>query len=222
MNVFCQRLSLSMFVIILSGASIFGQASIDEVNPNKSARNKTVDVVITGINTNFGQATSSLENSVWFSQATWTGGYRITPNSVTLNSKTRMVVNITLPPNMPVDYYDLYTINGFDGLLTKYWAFEVIFGVGIPEFKEKYDVNIFPLPIKDNMIVSMTLNEDHLVNIEIFDLQGRSVYVHNYGTMSNGYHELTLNMNQLNLNSGSYILKMNVDENAASWVIPVE
>ncbi|NQY09753.1 MAG: T9SS type A sorting domain-containing protein [Flavobacteriales bacterium] len=69
-------------------------------------------------------------------------------------------------------------------------------------------LNIFPNPISSNSVVSFNLpNEEEEVTIDIYNLLGDKVSSAAYGQLAKGSHQLTLELNNNNLN-GIYFIKV--------------
>ena len=199
-------------VCLLLGGTIFAQQIIS-VTPNQSVRNTTVDVVISGSSTNFGQGTSSIDQSVWFDQATSTAPIVILPNTVTVNSPTTLTANFTFTLSHPAGYYDVNVLNSIDGHLEAFTAFEIIFGVGIDESEEgNFDVNMFPVPASDRLTVALNLKEEHQTSIKIYDLNGKLHFSRNYGSIGPDNGNIEIPFDRYNLSTGTYVVMINLDD----------
>jgi len=87
-------------------------ASLVSVSPSSAKQGQTLTVTITGANTHFNQASSSIS----FSQAS--SSTTINSGTVTRISDTSIQANFTLPFNAAVGNYTLNLSNPFDGNLT--------------------------------------------------------------------------------------------------------
>ena len=84
-----------------------------------------------------------------------------------------------------------------------------ITGAGITENSTDDNVNVsmYPNPVSSQATVSFDLKESCNVSYQVFDLTGRMVMNQNMGRMTEGEHQINLNVE--NLSSGSYILRLN-------------
>jgi hypothetical protein len=90
---------------------------ITSVDTNYSTPNTTLDVVISGLYTNFQSGSST----VWFSQGTNT----IYANSVTVLDSVSLTANITLAPNDPFGFYDVNVSDYVDNTISLPYGFFV-------------------------------------------------------------------------------------------------
>ncbi|TNE54589.1 MAG: T9SS type A sorting domain-containing protein [Bacteroidetes bacterium] len=102
------------------------QPLISGVNPNSANAGQTLDVTITGTDTHFDQGSNT---QVHFS---FQQGSATVVNSVTVNSASELVANISVPANTITGTYDVSTYSEVDGTLTKYQSFHVN-GISPPE-----------------------------------------------------------------------------------------
>ena len=83
--------------------------------------------------------------------------------------------------------------------------------VGIDEKIVFNEMNIYPNPVSDILNISFNLFETSDVNILVYDLLGKIVYEANEGVNNIGSKEFNINLEDIN--SGFYLLKLNVGEN---------
>ena len=104
--------SLILSVIVASG---FYAQSLTGITPSSANQGETLDVTITGENTNFTQGSGT---SVHFSfeQASTT-----IVNSYTVIDDLNLVANITVPSNVSVGTYDVTISNNIDGDIALTW-----------------------------------------------------------------------------------------------------
>ena len=100
--------------------------SILSVSPNTGVAGQTLNVTITGLNTNFIQGSST---SAFFGFAQGSGTVL---NSFTVNSKTLAVANITIPVNTYNGKYNLGVNEYLDGNVTLTNGFTVTGGIAVP------------------------------------------------------------------------------------------
>lgn len=93
--------------------------------------------------------------------------------------------------------------SGFEANYTAY-------PVSTAEIKATYNVNIFPNPFSNNLVVEYDLEEQNKVVLQIFDVLGRKVMEQNLGTRPASSHRETLSTGDLP--TGSYILRLQIGE----------
>lgn len=101
---------------------------------------------------------------------------------------------------------------GFDSYLTQCSTAHSV-GISTPAPKDLYSkiYSAFPNPAVDETTVSFGLGAESTVVFEIYNLLGQKVLTHDAGSLGSGYHMYTLSLS--NLNSGTYFIKMNIDNN---------
>ncbi|MBF0474662.1 MAG: hypothetical protein HQK59_02345 [Deltaproteobacteria bacterium] len=104
--------SMANALLVVSGVDPTTPA-FDSINPNKGLIGDTINVVITGKNTNF-----TASSTVAFS------GGSIVVNSVTANSDTQLTANITIPATAAPRFVDVVVTTGTQ-TLTSLNAFEI-------------------------------------------------------------------------------------------------
>src|ERR1035437_2579061 len=110
----------TFILFLFSLISTFGfSATITSISPAVSEPGKTLTVTITGTNTHFSQASSS----IIFSQ----GSSTIAANSNTVNaiSDTSLQADFTIPANAYTGDYDVSISNGLDGNISLLKGFHV-------------------------------------------------------------------------------------------------
>lgn len=75
----------------------------------------------------------------------------------------------------------------------------------------------FPNPVDDQTSVPVILNKNSDVKIELFDMQGRMISEQNYPGLSAGSHNLTIDANALNLQTGLYAYRVQVVNKGGAW-----
>jgi len=84
--------------------------------------------------------------------------------------------------------------------------------VGIDENIVFDEMNIFPNPVTDNLNISFNLIETSDVSIHVYDLLGKVVFETYEGINHSGLKEYNIGLGDLN--SGFYLLKLNVGEDS--------
>ncbi|MEI6595449.1 MAG: T9SS type A sorting domain-containing protein [Bacteroidota bacterium] len=105
-------------LITLNSAFQVNLPNLSYVTPNYAVRGQTLNVSITGVNTNFTQGSSL---AVTFSQ----GSSTLLVNSVTPITNTTLTANITINPNSLFGMYSLTVNDPLAGSITKGLAFSV-------------------------------------------------------------------------------------------------
>ena len=90
---------------------------ITYVDTNYSSLGTTLDVVISGTNTNFQSGSST----VWFTQ----GSSTIYPNFINVTNSLSLTANITIPSNYPAGFYGVNVYDNIDNTLTLPYGFFV-------------------------------------------------------------------------------------------------
>jgi Secretion system C-terminal sorting domain/PKD domain len=116
------------------------QPSIASVSPNVTKPGETLNVTITGKNTHFKQASSTVYIGYNFNQ----GSSTLLINSTQIINDTSIVINITVPKNISLGYYPIYIQNDIDDQLQAYLN---VFEKCYTYFETNYDVanNTFDL-----------------------------------------------------------------------------
>ena len=92
--------------------------------------------------------------------------------------------------------------------------------VGINEIPTLLDkVNIYPNPTRNLTNLDLTLIENLELEVSIFDISGKVVYQKDYGRMTNGDHNLPIDVSALP--NGFYIMKIQAGEQVLSKKISV-
>lgn len=100
------------------GGGTTNTPKITAVSPATARRGQTLNVTITGSNTNFTQG-SNLTVSLF------NAGSPLAANFAFANTNTSITANFTIPANEPLGLHDLYVISTADGLLTLPASFDI-------------------------------------------------------------------------------------------------
>lgn len=83
----------------------------------------------------------------------------------------------------------------------------------VNEFAEaKFDFNLFPNPMNNELFLEFTLDRKRKVDITIYDLSGKAIVVVPKGELQKGNHRLQVHQKIPRLASGSYVLRMHIDD----------
>ncbi len=107
-----QKKKIILFLLIISCFFSLKSQEITNVNPNEGTKGETLNVTISGLNTHFGQGTSTTQ--VWFQQGS---GTIINSYEVDINSPNNLDAEITIPFYVNTGNYDVFVYNNLDGLL---------------------------------------------------------------------------------------------------------
>jgi len=88
--------------------------------------------------------------------------------------------------------------------------------------QNSFNINIFPNPVSDYTTLDYTLKENTNVQISLFDISGREVSNFAYGEQTAGQHRQTINIQDLHLKSGIYILVLNDGSNTENKKLIVQ
>lgn len=102
-------------------------------------------------------------------------------------------------------------INGQPEVWSDTWSFTVAAnGVSTEDvLKEKYAIKVYPNPMKDEGIVSLTLEQGAEVSVAILDLMGKERLLINQSYLGTGSHVFAIQ--NPNLPTGIYLIRINVD-----------
>lgn len=81
-------------------------------------------------------------------------------------------------------------------------------------------LNVYPNPVNDNAIISLTLSQAQNVTVGVYNILGESVQVINAGQLTTGTHDIALDASRLN--AGVYFVKVNAGNATISKKIVVQ
>ncbi|MCB9361143.1 MAG: T9SS type A sorting domain-containing protein [Flavobacteriales bacterium] len=178
------------------------------VSPDSAYQNQTLNVVITGSSTNFGQGTSTTQ--IWLSQ----GATIIPSNSVFAANNSQLIVNFTIGGNVPTGLYDVNAYNTIDGYFSLIEGFEVL--PIITEINENIEPiavsKVYPNPFKNTLKLEYTLEYSSKVQIIMFDTYGRIISnsITENKQPGNYLHEFKDDI--INLPAGNYFVRLRTDK----------
>ncbi|MDD4149269.1 MAG: T9SS type A sorting domain-containing protein [Bacteroidales bacterium] len=139
--------------------------SLVSINPNSAGAGQTLNVTITGVNTNF-----SAGNGTYVDFGLSQGSSTVVINSIDILSNTSILANITVSSEAYLGYYDVYTYNYVDGYLILSDGFHV--GANDVEFLENDNlISIYPNPATDQVFLSVS--DFRNTTVKIFNTQGQ-------------------------------------------------
>lgn len=92
--------------------------------------------------------------------------------------------------------------------------------VGIDEVVNGASFNMFPNPANGNTNMNFSLDQDHNVTIEVYNVLGEKVYVANQGKMGAGEHTITVNTTSFV--NGVYTVKLTTDNATTSKELVIQ
>ncbi|HEY2725869.1 MAG TPA: T9SS type A sorting domain-containing protein, partial [Parafilimonas sp.] len=75
----------------------------------------------------------------------------------------------------------------------------------------------YPNPFNNNLIVALQLEKEDNVSVELFNVNGRSLYFKDFGKLQQGSHSLTLNPGE-NIFAGTYFIKINYGSKKPDYI----
>lgn len=146
------------------------------VNPGIGHLKETLDVLITGSNTSFTQASQTL---FFFQQAS--SSLEIQVNSLYINNDTSMLANISISKFANRGFYSCVVARDDDTtgsqILFLAESFEVDFALGLPKQKiSETGLSVFPNPAQNQFTIRSVA--EPIEQIELYDLQGRILLSH--------------------------------------------
>jgi hypothetical protein len=144
---------------------------IDSITPNMGKSGQILQVTITGTNTHFAQATSTVVR-FHFSGASATATYPIATNII---SNTTIAADLEIPATTPTGWYDFSVTNEMDGFLLKPAAFYVLKEIGIQGVLQQKGMELFPNPFTDKLILRIPDAQDEPLTIRVYDAAGTLV-----------------------------------------------
>jgi hypothetical protein len=184
-------------LLLLNNSFIINQnnKSISVVNPNSGKQGQTLNVTLTGINTNF---TSGSSTFIFLKQGSETTDLEVI--NTTTNSATEAVISVQISPNCPIGLYDLGYFNPSDGVLIRNNAFNVEMSTGIKELNQ-HQTLLFPNPAKNKLFID---NINGVNSIEICDLTGKIIFSKQFEKETT---KAEINLEEATLGKGIYFVK---------------
>ncbi len=139
--------------------------------PDSAAANTTLDINITGLNTDFSSATNT--DLLWLDK----NGFIIFPVQTSAIQGNFIFSQFTIPANAPNGYYDIHTYDPVDGELVKPNGFYIYNGVsGIADVNaDMMSVQVFPNPSINNINVAVNMESEQWVSISVSDIAGQII-----------------------------------------------
>lgn len=165
---------------------LFSQ-QIQSIFPNTAGQGQSLNVTISGIATNFNQAS----NTVWFSQGSSTVIYSTSANAV---SNTLLNASFSIPNNSLLGNYNVNVFNSANGLMTLNNGFQVIPNASLPQI-----INVNPNSALQGQLLPVTItgqNTNFLqaTNTTAWFEQGSSTVIYPQNLITNSNTQITLFM----------------------------
>ena len=209
--------------------------SLSDILPDSALLGDTLMMILSGINTQFGQGTSTVP--VWFTQGTSTLFY---PNSTTITDDYTIDYNLIVPSNIDTGWVDTYVNSFMDGFLNLANALNIYGGeIGgqITQGPNKTDdtplanVDVYLLDIDNNILLTSTTDLDGMflfsklakgtykISVDVVDLDTTNLPTYTISGSNYNFNEewLSLNGQDLEVASGIY---HGASSSFASYVFP--
>ncbi len=171
--------------------------SITTVAPNNGTQGQTLNVTITGLNTNFSTGSPSF---IFMKQGSSTTSIDVL--NINAVSATQANVQISINLDAPIGLYDVGYYNIDDGALIKANAFTVNeLVIGTPEIN-KATAQIYPNPA--SQVINIASNQT-IEEVAITDITGRLIATKK---PENKQTTIELNIGDLQIPKGIYIVKV--------------
>ena len=146
-------------------------AQIVSASPDSGAANTTLDVNISGLNTNFTSATTT--ESVWLDK----DGFIIYPLQAVAATDLLLTTQFSIPANAPDGWYDIHTLDPIDGELVRHNGFYIYDGVsGLQTVNaDIVALQLFPNPAAEQLILMPDMQCEQWVSLSITDMAGQIV-----------------------------------------------
>jgi len=185
--------------------------SIVSIAQDSAFVGQTLNVVITGNSTSFGQGTSTTQ--VWLSQ----GSTLIPSNSVTVTNTTQMTVNFTIPTvpaAAPTGFYNVNVYESIDNFLTLTNGFKVVSAtVGIAENTDQISAGkAYPNPFSNALQLEYSLIEESLVQITMFDISGKVILEPFSEKYPAGDYKYEFDLRSAEVPAGIYFIRLRINE----------
>jgi len=197
-----KKISIFILVILRMVFEPVLSQQLQSIVPSSGSQGQTLNVTISGINTNFTQATPT----VWFSQGTSTIIYASSNNVV---SNTLLISNFNIPSNALLGNYNVNVFNSVNGFLSINNGFQITPNINIPSI-----INISPNSALQGQILPVTItgqNTNFLqaTNTTAWFEQGSSTIIYPLNLITNSNTQITLFMQiPLNQQTGLYKTKV--------------
>ncbi len=199
------KISLTLLAILLSVNLLFSQ-QITTVSPGTATRGQTLQVSISGQNTFFTQTSTTS----WLTR----GVDAIVPSINSIQSMTQMSSIYSIPSNAGLGYWDMHVMDAVAGEILKLDAILILSSVGVDPrgSSVKESIQLGPNPAVDQFRLKYDLPTKSMVQVQIRDMRGNLLKPLFVGEQAPGTHDLEVNLNELHLPAGIYLVTLQVDD----------
>lgn len=177
-----------------------GSPALIGIGPNFGSPGQNIEVTVTGVNTHFLQASSSLESAIYIDSEA------VEATSITAISATSLIARFTLPQTMSTGAYDFGVYNDIDDVLELKGAFQVVL-TSLNTVQDRSPLSMYPNPVKDDLTIEIT---SELVSASCLDISGKDLGKINFSKLGDGKFRLTLPPGLKG--DGLYLLKIETDK----------
>jgi hypothetical protein len=84
--------------------------------------------------------------------------------------------------------------------------------VGMPESQKINNISVYPNPVSSQLFVHFHISQAENINVSLFDLHGKIIHAVPVRLYPSGEINLTLNLNEFNLETGNYLIEVKAGE----------
>ena len=199
--------SWAIILSLLPFVSLFSQTmTITAVTPDTVVQGQTLQVAVTGQQTDFaqGSTTSWLERD----------GVKIIPTNRSVQNATLINSDYNIPSNAAVGYWDVLVTDWHWGLIGLGNGIFIDAFVGVnhsgPAIRES--ITLYPNPAVDHFQLRYALPNKSQVRILMRDIRGHLIQTLYAGAQAPGEYEFRVDVADLQLPSGIFLACLQVDE----------
>ena len=220
------------FVITTSGRELFRKAdafqivdkrSLTEVTPSEGGRDETLEVEISGQNTNFGPAT---QTNIIFTQGPTSNPNTASLQNITIINSSLLEGTLELAQSFDTDSYDvIYEKKGRE-ILREEDLFTVLkfpSGRSAEQVqKQALDARIYPNPFQGSFNLKLDIPKAMRLRARVVNPSGKVIKQVFDQQLSAGEHEIQNLSLSPDLPSGIYLLKVEAQDSQFSTVIRIQ
>ncbi len=180
------------------------------ITPDSTNVNETITIDINCINSNF---SSSSNVKVWLSN--YDDYFSDIYGTVVLVKPLQQIsAKFIIPSGTHQGMCYVFIADTIDGVFYRKQFFQIgeVTSTQHSAFSIQHSafIKVFPNPFNDDLFVEYYLEKHSPVQIDIFDITGKKVYLLNLGNRDKGYNKENLNAQILKLEKGIYFLRVDV------------
>lgn len=127
-----------------------------------------------------------------------------TSNLLITNNTVQYIVTDTIPSSRSDNHPQLHTYNII-------WNISAATGISQPELIET-SIKLYPNPASELLNVSVKLEKASRISMKLVTMDGKDIFRMRSGNYSAGEHRLNIDLNKLNINSGTCFLQLMVND----------